>query len=324
MGILIVDDEIDTRSLIERTLKKFVRKDIVLLDSGESLFSHLENKSADVIDLILLDFNLSGMNGLEVLERIKNDPRTKDIPVIMVTANQERDMLKTAFERRAFDYIRKPFYREELISRVKNALLLKEEMDIRAAKEEELKDTMEILKYTNQLLLKSNAQDALTGVGNRRQFDISLGTEWKRAMRRHASLGLIMIDVDFFKNYNDHYGHPRGDDVLISVAKTLQKSAGRASDFVARYGGEEFATILPGTEIRGASKVAEIMRLSVQNLQIPHEKSTCSEYITISLGVACVIPQLDHPPESLVELADKALYKAKTAGKNRTEIINKD
>lgn len=323
MALAIVDDEEDTRKLIERILESHVNHSIEKFSSGEDLLKFLkQNLKEKKIDLILLDFNLSGKNGLEILKCLKSNEHSKSIPVIMVTANHDRDKLKAAFDNKAFDYIHKPFYREELLSRVKNALSLKQEMDKRLEKEKELKDALEMLEYTNQLLLKSNAKDALTGIGNRRQFDISMETEWKRTMRRQTVLSLVMIDVDFFKKYNDYYGHQRGDDVLIQVAKTLQKSIGRSSDFVARYGGEEFSVILPGTDLRGALKVGEKMRQNINNLKIPHEKSDINQYITISLGVACEIPSPEKSYDGIIEKADKALYSAKKQGRNRIHSYN--
>lgn len=320
MSILIVDDEIDTRKLIERILMNEIRQSVEMFPSGELLLEYFETAVDDnKPDLILLDFNLSGKNGIQILSELKKNNKTSNIPVIMVTASQDREKLKNAFDNKAFDYIRKPFYKEELLSRIKNALSLKQEMDKRIEKENELKDVLEMLEYTNQLLLKSNARDALTGIGNRRQFDITIETEWKRTLRRQTILSMIMIDVDYFKKYNDFYGHQRGDHVLIQVAKTLQKTIGRSSDFVARYGGEEFSAILPGTDIEGALKVAEKMRENIHKLEIPHEKSEINPYVTISLGVASEIPAPNRNHEDIIAKADKALYMAKTEGRNRVK-----
>ena len=158
--------------------------------------------------------------------------------------------------------------------------------------------------------------DGLTQISNRRYFDQILYHEWKRAIRSKTPLSVVLIDIDFFKKYNDHYGHPAGDECLKSVAKALSKSVRRPQDLVARYGGEEFIALLPDTDIAGAKIIGESMRVSVKNLQIPHEQSLVSEYVTISVGIANISPKNELEPGLLVEGADKALYEAKKASRD--------
>lgn len=162
--------------------------------------------------------------------------------------------------------------------------------------------------------------DGLTGILNRRYFDETLKKEFSRAKRFGNSLTLIMMDIDNFKNFNDRYGHVSGDDCLRQVATALKIIIGRAPDFVARYGGEEFAVVLPDTDLEGAVIVAERLRKAVMALGIPHDKSDAAAQVTISLGIATVFPETVKSPEGIIELADKALYRAKHNGRNRCEV----
>lgn len=167
-------------------------------------------------------------------------------------------------------------------------------------------------------------RDGLTGLANRRQFDHALDREWKRAWRERAQLSLIMLDVDCFKKFNDHYGHLAGDDCLRAVAHAIDNTVSRATDLVARYGGEEFAVILPGTDPAGALLVAEGVRANIEDLRIPHKANASgSNWVTASLGVATILPrnrEMTATPEALVLAADGALYKSKSEGRNRVTV----
>ncbi|MES0371290.1 MAG: diguanylate cyclase [Mariprofundaceae bacterium] len=177
------------------------------------------------------------------------------------------------------------------------------------------------LERINKTLEKLSFQDALTCVANRRLFDQVLDREWSHALREKKPISLIMIDIDYFKQYNDHYGHQQGDSCLKKVAQMLSIESKRAVDMVARYGGEEFVLLLPETDEEQAFRLAEKCRSNVFELQLPHEKSTAGSVVTISLGVSTVIPDVDKQARSLIEVADKAMYQAKENGRNRTEAL---
>jgi len=177
-------------------------------------------------------------------------------------------------------------------------------------------DITERKKAQEQLKLIA-FMDGLTGVANRRHFDNTLDLEWRRAMRSAKPISLIIVDVDYFKNFNDTYGHLAGDSCLQQIAHTIRDSLRRAGNFAARYGGEEFAVILPDTDAEGAYLFAESLREKVENLNIEHTDSRVGKNVTVSLGVSTIVPKKDSPHDELIYLADKALYKAKQGGRNR-------
>lgn len=173
------------------------------------------------------------------------------------------------------------------------------------------------LKVSNDILAHLAMQDGLTGLANRRYFDEALAGEFNRAQRGESALGLLMIDVDFFKQYNDIYGHVAGDECLKKIGHTLTVCMRRAGDVAARYGGEEFAVLLPGTDLVGVVSVAESIRLAVEALGIPHSGNPL-DVVTVSIGVEAFSPiHLENEAVELVEAADKALYKAKESGRNK-------
>ncbi|WP_434685182.1 diguanylate cyclase domain-containing protein [Pseudanabaena minima] len=174
------------------------------------------------------------------------------------------------------------------------------------------------LQQANLRLLELANSDGLTKIPNRRYFDNCLAKEWQRHLREQKFLGLVMLDIDYFKYYNDYYGHQGGDEVLLRVAQIINQVPRRASDLVARYGGEEFAVILPNTSVEGAFKFAEQIRESVLSLEIPHARSQVSKYVTLSLGAAAMMPNPDNKLEDLITQADEALYQAKKLGRNQS------
>lgn len=173
------------------------------------------------------------------------------------------------------------------------------------------------LHTANQKLQQLAILDGLTGIANRRYFDLVLNNEWQRLARESKPLSLILCDLDYFKAYNDAYGHQQGDRCLQKVAKILQSCTRRPADLAARYGGEEFAIILPNTDSKGALFIAQNIAQQLANKQIPHQKSKISQYVTFSMGVGTKIPNSQQPVSTLIEMADSLLYQAKKSGRNQ-------
>jgi diguanylate cyclase (GGDEF)-like protein len=313
--ILIVDDSPKARLLMESILRGQGHVDLTSAESAGHAFELLglesgaESPAAD-FDLILMDLLMPEVDGLEACRRIKSSARLADTPLIMVTAEDSAESLKEAFDAGATDYVKKPVNRVELMARVKSALRLKQEMDCRKAREREL-------VVLTEKLQKLSVVDGLTGIANRRNFDDELTRAWRRAQRESSSVGLIIADIDHFKSFNDRYGHQAGDDCLRRVAQELAQTIKRPFDLVARYGGEEFAVLLPDTPGLGAERLAEAMRNAVECLNIGNIHAKDARRVTISAGVAAVVPQPGSEPGSLIAVADGCLYRAKRDGRNR-------
>ncbi len=295
--ILIVDDMPANIKVLGELLKADYK--IRLATSGKKALKIACSSNAP--DLILLDIIMPEMDGYEVCKRLKADNTTKSIPVIFITAmDQEKDETK-GLSLGAVDYITKPFSLPIVKARIKTHIELKHHRD---------------------LLEDLSTLDGLTSIPNRRRFDEILEIEWLRALRETTPLSLIMIDIDHFKLYNDNYGHIAGDDCLRKVAACLSGTTNRPADFLARYGGEEFALILPRTDSEGAINVAELLIKKIDNLRIAHAYSKVSDQITISQGIATIIPDRQRPALFLVENADKCLYRAKEEGRNRFKSVD--
>jgi diguanylate cyclase (GGDEF)-like protein len=326
MRILIVDDSTAIQQLLRATLKTAGYTELFSAESAQDAFRQLglEDPTGEAleVDLILMDVSMPDITGIEACGRIKAVERLQDIPIIMVTAENDEKSLQAAFDAGAMDYITKPLTKAVLLARVRSALKLKQEMDRRKTREQELLQISVLLKEANEHLQFISQTDGLTEVPNRRRFDESINTEWWRAMRNFTPLSLIMIDVDFFKLFNDTYGHQSGDKCLKQVAEVLKRETKRAGDLLARYGGEEFAAILPTTSLEGATIVAESMRASVEALGIPHDSSSAGKTVTVSVGVATIVPQRDSSLIEFISAADQALYQAKHEGRNRVKNVN--
>ncbi|NJM27709.1 MAG: GGDEF domain-containing protein [Pseudanabaena sp. RU_4_16] len=200
---------------------------------------------------------------------------------------------------------------------IENAILYAEKAEYTNTLEQKVGDRTAELQRANQELLKLANLDGLTQIPNRRRFDDYFVTEWQRHLRSQEPLALILIDIDYFKRYNDCYGHQCGDDCLIQVAHVIAKIPQRTTDLVARYGGEEFVAILPNTSSDGALAVAKSIRRAIATLAIPHANSEVSQCVTLSLGIASLIPTPDKSTEDLLANADRALYAAKHEGRDR-------
>lgn len=289
--VLLVDDVPANLSLLSSILCEDYR--IQLATNGAKA---LELVATSAPDLILLDVMMPEMDGHEVCRRLKSNPDTRDIPVIFVTAQNQVEDEELGLTLGAMDYIHKPISPPIIKARVRNHIVLKLQTDA---------------------LKRLTLIDGLTKVPNRRHFDDSLGNEMQRALRTRHPLSLLMIDVDYFKPFNDHYGHGVGDTCLIRIAQAMQAQVSRPMDLLARYGGEEFVVLLPGTGLEGASTVAESLRRTVAALQIPHALSAVATHVTVSIGVASLAQSGPKSTSDLLRLADQALYRAKQAGRNQ-------
>ncbi|MDR0784322.1 MAG: diguanylate cyclase [Treponema sp.] len=288
-SILIVDDE----EVNLTTLKLILGMEYILFTActGADALRQLEE---NIPDLILLDIMLPDISGFELLEKLKSNPATVQIPVIIVTGLSGQEEEERGFFLGAVDYITKPFNNAIVCARVKTHIRMLSHMR-----------TIERLSMI----------DPLTNIANRRSFDERIRIEWKLSQREGGNIAFLMIDIDKFKDYNDTYGHPQGDTLLKAVAHTIETSILRASDLVARLGGEEFGVILPDTSLEDSLVVAERIRSNVSALQVPLENGFITR-VTISIGAVSASAQTISM-ESFISQADKNLYKAKEGGRNR-------
>ncbi len=243
-------------------------------------------------DLILLAM---AHDGLERCRQLKADEATRSIPVMLALDGDHAADEARAFAFGADDCISRPFQPEVVEARIRNQLRLKRRHD---------------------LLERHANQDSLTGVANRRCFDLTLDAEWRRAMRKGEALALVMVDVDCFKQFNDVYGHHEGDRCLRRVAQALSRALTRPGDLLARYGGEEFVALLPGTDLDGAHWMGERLRQAVADLAIPQQRPDGAGQVTISVGCASLHPGASLAGDSLLQAADGQLYQAKHSGRN--------
>jgi diguanylate cyclase (GGDEF)-like protein len=289
--VLIIDDTPFNIEILYRILAGIC--DLTFTTNGPQ---GIELAASAQPDLILLDVVMPEMDGYEVCAALKAEPCTRDIPVIFVTALGKETDEARGLEIGAIDYITKPISPPIVRARVRNHLELRRQRDI---------------------LQRLSSIDGLTGVANRRAFDHALEQEWRRALRTGDFLSLLMIDVDYFKPYNDQLGHVAGDDGLKQVAAALEAGMRRPGDLLTRYGGEEFACVLPQTSLEGAVLVAEHLRQAVAGLSLPHPASAVAPHLTVSLGGAALRPADGLTAAALLERADRKLYEAKHGGRNR-------
>jgi diguanylate cyclase (GGDEF)-like protein len=289
--ILIVDDEVSNIEILNAVLEDHY--EVCFATSGEDA---LAVARASLPDLILLDVLMPGMDGYEVCRRCKEDVLIADVPIIFTTALGDEEAEAHGLSLGAIDYVVKPIHPAVVLARVRNHIELKQ-----------MRDQLAELAVT----------DALTGLNNRRRLEQSLTVETSRLARTGDWLSVIMLDIDFFKQFNDSYGHPEGDRCIVMIAAALNRAVRRASDLTARYGGEEFACILPNTNSHDAMIVASSIIDQVHSLSIPHRKSGISPYVTVSVGIATARCLPGMTPELWVKTADEQLYVAKGAGRNK-------
>ena len=296
--ILLVDDDPGTIQVLYRTLSSY----------GDVRFSTSAAEGLQMArdlqpDLLLLDFEMPGLSGLEVCRHLKADPCTAGIVVMFVTSHHETDLEVQAFEMGAVDFIAKPVRPVVVQARVGTQLRLKALADA---------------------LRQAALKDGLTGLANRAAFEAQLAWEWRRALRAAVPLSLLMVDVDHFKRFNDKYGHLGGDAALQQVAAQLQRVTQRGGDLAARFGGEEFVVLLADTGGQAAQQLAERLCAAIAAVAIDVESSSEPARVTLSIGVATFDARSVEPsfgaapkPATLVAAADRALYAAKAAGRNQ-------
>lgn len=289
--ILIVDDEISNIEIMNAALEE--QYEICFATSGEGA---IKVARSVLPDLILLDVLMPGIDGYEVCRTIKADQMLADVPIIFTTALDGQDSEAQGLALGAIDYVTKPIDPLILRARVRNHIELKR-----------LRDQLAELAVT----------DSLTGLSNRRRLEQTLSDETARLTRTGDWLSVIMVDIDFFKLFNDTYGHPVGDRCIAMVASALNRAVRRASDLTARYGGEEFACVLPGTDFDAAMTVAKDIQAQVRSLGIPHEGSTVSSHVTVSVGVATARCEIGMDGNLWLKNADRNLYSSKLAGRDR-------
>ncbi len=300
-GYLVVEVE-DGKQCLDAFFE--VKPDLVLLDAimpimdGFTCCQQLMQIARKNLALAIANFDIDSLVTNNVISKLWE--RT---PILMITGLDDSDSVDKAFNVGASDFVTKPIHWAVLRQRVKRLL--------------QQAQVYKQLEAANKALQQLANMDGLTGVANRRCFDQYFNTQWLNQIEEEHPLSLILCDIDFFKRYNDEYGHPAGDLCLQKVASVLKGAAQKKHDLVARYGGEEFAIIMPNTPVTGAVHVAAAMQSGVRELLIPHSESHVSKYVTLSLGISTVVPSLEYSPQSLIKEADEGLYQAKASGRNR-------
>lgn len=306
MKILIVEDSRSDLAVLKQYVEHFGAT-AICADNGQSAMSLFEQMAPD---LILLDIVLPDMDGLAVAKHIRGREQSGEwTPIIFLSSLGNDEDIEKGIAAGGDDYLIKPVSEIVLGAKIRSMQRL-------ALMRASLLSLTRKLDAANQELIRISSSDGLTGVANRRYFDEALSVEWRRARRHSNPVALLMCDIDFFKLYNDTYGHLAGDECLRKVANAINRHSERPSDTVARYGGEEFAVILAETTIGGALMVAEKIRNAIRQLNLPHDSSPFG-YVTLSIGIASAAPGFDNPPDDLIHAADKALYRAKQEGRDR-------
>lgn len=333
-SILLVDDEEIIRKTVNLNLKE-KNYDVTLAENGDDAIKKLQKYK---YDMVITDLVMKGSDGIQVLKEAKT--RNPETMVMILTGRSDLSSAINALRLDADDYMLKSSPTDELLFRVTHCFeklklrrqvekntadleaaieQLESEMIKRRRAEEKLLESQKKLIEKNEELERLSSLDGLTEIHNRRYSFEYLERELKRTIRDKIAISFIMVDIDYFKAFNDSYGHLAGDDCLKRVAKGLKDSLNRPTDLLVRYGGEEFMAVLPGTDAEGSVTLAERMRTGIENLKIEHTSSQVSQFVTVSLGVATVFPVKNSSYTEYIASADKALYRAKQAGRNRVE-----
>lgn len=308
MKVLVVDNSEIVRTLVAKCTN-VLGHEIFYAKNGEQAIRFVEEKN---IDLALIDVEMPGIGGFKTTYAIRAMEDVDWFPIIFITTKTDDDSFANGILSGGDAYVQKP------ISALRLQLTITAMLRIYVM-HQKLQKTQKELLAANKELEQFALFDKLTGLANRRNFDETLKQQYQLAKRNKDPLTFIICDIDFFKLYNDHYGHQEGDECLASVAKAIGSIPNRPTDKTCRYGGEEFTIILPDTDLVGGEIVAEKLKQAVLAVKIKHEKSTASPFVTLSLGIATYIDDQFKTPEELVKAADDALYAAKKNGRNRIE-----
>jgi two-component system chemotaxis family response regulator WspR len=312
--VLLVDDQAMIGEAVRRSLASEENIDFhFCADPHQAIAQAIQIKPT----VILQDLVMPGLDGLTLVREYRNNPLTRDIPIIVLSTKEDALIKSAAFSAGANDYLVKLPDTIELVARIRYhsrsyMTLLQRDEAYRA-----LRVSQQQLLDTNLVLQRLMNSDGLTGLSNRRHFDEYLELEWRRAAREQTPMSLMMIDVDYFKAFNDNFGHLEGDEALRQVAKAIRAGASRPSDLPARYGGEEFALVLPNTSPGGARLLAEKLRITIANMNIAHVAPEPGASLTVSIGVTTMVPQPGSNCRELIQEADKGLYLAKNDGRNK-------
>ncbi|WP_414564502.1 MULTISPECIES: diguanylate cyclase domain-containing protein [unclassified Anabaena] len=304
--VLIVDDEQFIRMQLRLALEREGYQ-IAEAHSGREAINLCNQLHPQIV---LLDAIMPDMDGFECCTLLQSLEYSQYTPVLMITGLDDQESVDRAFEVGAIDFVTKPIHWPVLRQRVRRLI---QQAQIQRQ-----------LEAANRELQRLVTIDGLTQVANRRRFEEYFTQEWQRMARDQMPISLILCDVDFFKFFNDTYGHQAGDRCLQQVANTIKNTFKRPADLVSRYGGEEFAIILPKTDTEGAILLAETVCSVIRKLAIPHGTSQVSPYVTISIGVSTTIPQPGSDLQKMIAMADQALYQAKSEGRDRVKFIPLD
>lgn len=316
--VLLVDDQAMVGEAVRRDLANQDNIDFhFCADPRQAIEQAIQIKPT----VILQDLVMPGMDGLTLVHEYRAHPATRDIPIIVLSTKEDPTVKSAAFAAGANDYLVKLPDAIELVARVRYhsrsyQTLLQRDEAYRA-----LRESQQRLLDTNLMLQRMMNSDGLTGLSNRRHFDEYLNMEWLRAQRDHSQISLLLIDVDYFKGYNDDLGHLEGDDLLRLLACILRDSVARPADLAARFGGDEFVVVLPGTDAAGAKAVAEKIRAAIEARHISHNYPARGSFVTLSIGGATLVPVPNEPSQLLIQLADQGLYCSKNQGRNRVSML---
>jgi diguanylate cyclase (GGDEF)-like protein len=321
VSILLVENDHEAAERLTGLLADEGYDDVAVADSvAQAVRALATHAAARPPELVLADLPLTDGTGVELCRRLAQARGAPRIPIVVVTPSDDETAIAACLDAGAADVVHAPVRPRELAARLRVALRLKQARDEQWSREHRLLGLAERLRQSNEELAKLSSTDALTGVANRRQFNLVYHNEWRRAARAGTCLGLVLFDIDDFHDFNAVHGHLAGDRCLVAVAQAIASAGHRPSDLFARYGGEEFVHVLPDTNDDGASIVARRALDLVRALAIPRVRGIGPPYVTISAGVASLVPRLEVSPEVLIAAADDALLRAKHDGRDRYEL----